>query len=216
MQRNWIGRSEGVEISFDVNDYADKLTVYTTRPDTFMGCTYLAVAAGHPLAQQAAANNPALAAFIDECRNTKVAEADMATMEKKGVDTGFKAIHPLTGEQIPVWAANFVLMEYGTGAVMAVPGHDQRDYEFASKYGLNIKPVILAADGSEPDLSEQALTEKGVLLTPASSAVLIMKRASTPLPTNWLPWAWASVKLTTVCATGAYPVSATGARRSRW
>ena len=163
MQRNWIGRSEGVEISFDVNDYADKLTVYTTRPDTFMGCTYLAVAAGHPLAQQAAANNPALAAFIDECRNTKVAEADMATMEKKGVDTGFKAIHPLTGEQIPVWAANFVLMEYGTGAVMAVPGHDQRDYEFASKYGLNIKPVILAADGSEPDLSEQALTEKGVL-----------------------------------------------------
>ncbi len=87
----------------------------------------------------------------------------MATMEKKGVDTGFKAIHPLTGEEIPVWAANFVLMEYGTGAVMAVPGHDQRDYEFASKYGLNIKPVILAADGSEPDLSEQALTEKGVL-----------------------------------------------------
>ena len=163
IQRNWIGRSEGVEISFDVNDYADKLTVYTTRPDTFMGCTYLAVAAGHPLAQQAAANNPALAAFIDECRNTKVAEADMATMEKKGVDTGFKAIHPLTGEEIPVWAANFVLMEYGTGAVMAVPGHDQRDYEFASKYGLNIKPVILAADGSEPDLSEQALTEKGVL-----------------------------------------------------
>jgi leucyl-tRNA synthetase len=163
MQRNWIGRSEGVEISFNVNEYADKLTVYTTRPDTFMGCTYLAVAAGHPLAQQAAANNPELAAFIDECRNTKVAEAEMATMEKKGVDTGFKAIHPLTGEEIPVWAANFVLMEYGTGAVMAVPGHDQRDYEFASKYGLNIKPVILAADGSEPDLSEQALTEKGTL-----------------------------------------------------
>lgn len=107
-----------------------------------MGCTYLAVAAGHPLAQQAAANNPALATFIDECRNTKVAEAEMATMEKKGVDTGYKAIHPLTGEAIPVWAANFVLMEYGTGAVMAVPGHDQRDYEFASKYGLNIKPVI--------------------------------------------------------------------------
>ena len=123
----------------------------------------LAVAAGHPLAQKAAENNPELAAFIDECRNTKVAEAEMATMEKKGVDTGFKAVHPLTGEEIPVWAANFVLMEYGTGAVMAVPGHDQRDYEFASKYGLNIKPVILAADGSEPDLSQQALTEKGVL-----------------------------------------------------
>ncbi|MEN8469910.1 leucine--tRNA ligase, partial [Enterobacter cloacae subsp. cloacae] len=134
-----------------------------TRPDTFMGATYLAVAAGHPLAQKAAENNPELATFIDECRNTKVAEADMATMEKKGVDTGFKAIHPLTGEAIPVWAANFVLMEYGTGAVMAVPGHDQRDYEFATKYGLTIKPVILAADGSEPDLSEQALTEKGTL-----------------------------------------------------
>lgn len=163
MQRNWIGRSEGVEITFDVKGYDNTLTVYTTRPDTFMGATYLAVAAGHPLAQKAAANNAELAAFIDECRNTKVAEAEMATMEKKGVDTGYKAIHPLTGEEIPVWAANFVLMEYGTGAVMAVPGHDQRDYEFASKYGLTIKPVILAADGSEPDLSEQALTEKGVL-----------------------------------------------------
>ena len=163
MQRNWIGRSEGVEITFDVNGYDNTLTVYTTRPDTFMGATYLAVAAGHPLAQKAAANNPELAAFIDECRNTKVAEAEMATMEKKGVDTGFKAVHPLTGEEIPVWAANFVLMEYGTGAVMAVPGHDQRDYEFATKYGLTIKPVILTAEGAEPDLSEQALTEKGVL-----------------------------------------------------
>ncbi|ETC75355.1 hypothetical protein SEEC5569_13410 [Salmonella enterica subsp. enterica serovar Cerro str. 5569] len=141
MQRNWIGRSEGVEITFDVKGYDNTLTVYTTRPDTFMGATYLAVAAGHPLAQKAAANNAELAAFIDECRNTKVAEAEMATMEKKGVDTGYKAIHPLTGEEIPVWAANFVLMEYGTGAVMAVPGHDQRDYEFASKYGLTIKPV---------------------------------------------------------------------------
>ncbi len=139
-----------MEITFNVNDYDNTLTVYTTRPDTFMGCTYLAVAAGHPLAQKAAENNAELAAF-DECRNTKVAEAEMATMEKKGVDTGFKAVHPLTGEEIPVWAAKLVLMEYGTGAVMAVPGHDQRDYEFASKYGLNIKPVILAADGSEPD-----------------------------------------------------------------
>ncbi|STE76236.1 leucyl-tRNA synthetase [Escherichia coli] len=105
MQRNWIGRSEGVEITFNVNDYDNTLTVYTTRPDTFMGCTYLAVAAGHPLAQKAAENNPELAAFIDECRNTKVAEAEMATMEKKGVDTGFKAVHPLTGEEIPVWGS---------------------------------------------------------------------------------------------------------------
>ncbi|GKW23447.1 leucine--tRNA ligase [Pectobacterium carotovorum subsp. carotovorum] len=163
MQRNWIGRSEGVEIAFDVADSAEKLTVYTTRPDTFMGVTYVAVAAGHPLAAQAAATNPALADFIAECRNTKVAEADMATMEKKGVATGLYAIHPLNGEKVAIWVANFVLMEYGTGAVMAVPGHDQRDWEFATKYDLSIKPVILNADGSEPDLSVQAMTEKGSL-----------------------------------------------------
>ena len=163
MQRNWIGRSEGVEIEFNVADSKEKLSVYTTRPDTFMGVTYLAVAAGHPLAAGAASTNPALADFIAECRNTKVAEADMATMEKKGMATGRFAVHPLTGELLPVWVANFVLMEYGTGAVMAVPGHDQRDWEFASKYDLPIKPVILAADGSEPDLSAAAMTEKGTL-----------------------------------------------------
>ncbi|WP_042859153.1 leucine--tRNA ligase [Dickeya sp. NCPPB 3274] len=163
MQRNWIGRSEGVEITFRIADGDDTLTVYTTRPDTFMGVTYVAVAAGHPLALKAAENNPALQDFIAECRNTKVAEADMATMEKKGVATGLFAIHPLTGENVPVWAANFVLMEYGTGAVMAVPGHDQRDWEFAHKYNLPVKPVILMADGSEPDLSAQAQTEKGRL-----------------------------------------------------
>jgi len=163
MQRNWIGRSEGVEITFDVVDSSEKLTVYTTRPDTFMGATYLAVAAGHPLAAQAAASNPALADFIAECRNTKVAEAEMATMEKKGMATGLFALHPLTGEQVPVWAANFVLMEYGTGAVMAVPAHDQRDWEFASKYDLNIKPVILNLDGSEPDVIAAAMTDKGTL-----------------------------------------------------
>ncbi|MBP2154674.1 MULTISPECIES: leucine--tRNA ligase [Erwinia] len=163
MQRNWIGRSEGVEIEFNVSNSPEKLRVYTTRPDTFMGVTYLAVAAGHPLAAQAAASNPALADFIAECRNTKVAEAEMATMEKKGMATGLYAQHPLTGEDVPVWVANFVLMEYGTGAVMAVPGHDQRDWEFATKYDLQIKPVILAADGSAPDLSEAAMTEKGTL-----------------------------------------------------
>ncbi|WJV63777.1 leucine--tRNA ligase [Pectobacteriaceae bacterium CE70] len=164
MQRNWIGRSEGVEITFDVADSDQKLTVYTTRPDTFMGVTYVAVAAGHPLASQAAEHNPALQDFIAECRNTKVAEADMATMEKKGVATGLFAIHPLSGEKVPVWVANFVLMEYGTGAVMAVPGHDQRDWEFATKYHLSIKPVILVSDGSTPDLSAQAMTEKGRLV----------------------------------------------------
>ncbi|MQC07015.1 leucine--tRNA ligase [Morganella morganii] len=163
MQRNWIGRSEGVEITFDVADSTEKLSVYTTRPDTFMGVTYLAVAAGHPLAQQAAQNNPELKTFIDECRNTKVAEAEMATMEKKGVATGMFAIHPLTGEKVAVWVANFVLMEYGTGAVMAVPAHDQRDWEFATKYGLPIKPVILGEDGNAPDISEAAMTGKNTL-----------------------------------------------------
>ncbi|HFF9139427.1 TPA: leucine--tRNA ligase [Yersinia enterocolitica] len=163
MQRNWIGRSEGVDIVFNVADSEEKLSVYTTRPDTFMGVTYVAVAAGHPLSLQAAATNPALADFVAECRNTKVAEAEMATMEKKGMVTGLYAIHPLTGEKLPIWAANFVLMDYGTGAVMAVPGHDARDWEFATKYNLPIKPVILAADGSEPDLSQEAMTEKGIL-----------------------------------------------------
>lgn len=163
MQRNWIGRSEGVEITFNVADSKEKLTVYTTRPDTFMGATYVAVAAGHPLAQQGARNNPALTDFIDECRNTKVAEAEMATMEKKGMPTGLFVVHPLSGEQLPVWVANFVLMEYGTGAVMAVPAHDQRDWEFATKYDLPIKPVILNLDGSRPDVSAEAMTDKGAL-----------------------------------------------------
>ncbi|CNE01370.1 leucine--tRNA ligase [Yersinia nurmii] len=163
MQRNWIGRSEGVEITFDVANSAEKLTVYTTRPDTFFGVTYVAVAAGHPLALEAAKTNPALAEFVDECRNTKVAEAEMATMEKKGMATGLSAIHPLTGEEVAIWVANFVLMDYGTGAVMAVPGHDQRDWEFATKYNLPIQPVILTAEGTAPDLSAAPLTEKGTL-----------------------------------------------------
>ncbi|PZL97630.1 leucine--tRNA ligase [Pantoea graminicola] len=163
MQRNWIGRSEGVEITFDVANSEEQVTVYTTRPDTFIGATYVAVAAGHPLATRASVNNPALADFIAECRNTKVAEADMATMEKKGMATGLAVTHPLTGEQLPVWVANFVLMEYGTGAVMAVPAHDQRDWEFATKYDLPIKPVVLNLDGSIPDVSAAAMTDKGAL-----------------------------------------------------
>ncbi|NGN99565.1 leucine--tRNA ligase [Grimontia sp. S25] len=162
MQRNWIGRSEGVELKFQVAGESD-LEVYTTRPDTLMGVTYVGIAAGHPLAAKAAQDNPELAAFIEECKNTKVAEAELATMEKKGMDTGLKAIHPLTGREVPIFIANFVLMDYGTGAVMAVPGHDQRDFEFATKYGLNIEPVILAEDGNAPDISEAAHTEKGVL-----------------------------------------------------
>ncbi|MBN6059822.1 leucine--tRNA ligase [Aggregatibacter actinomycetemcomitans] len=164
MQRNWIGRSEGVEITFDIKDTNEKLAVYTTRPDTFYGVSYVAVAAAHPLATLAAQNNPALAQFIQEAKNTKVAEADIATMEKKGMATGLYAVHPLTGELLPVWVANFVLMHYGTGAVMAVPAHDQRDYEFAQKYGLPIKQVIEPIHGEEIDLTKQAFTKHGKLI----------------------------------------------------
>ncbi|WP_025673780.1 leucine--tRNA ligase [Salinivibrio socompensis] len=163
MQRNWIGRSEGVELTFDVEGEHPSLDVYTTRPDTLMGVTYVGIAAGHPLAEAAAKNNPALAEFVQECRNTKVAEAELATMEKKGMATGLYATHPLNGRRVPIFVANFVLMGYGTGAVMAVPAHDQRDFEFASKYALDIEPVILDENGNAPDLSEQAYTEKGKL-----------------------------------------------------
>ncbi|MGL4827030.1 MAG: leucine--tRNA ligase [Vibrionaceae bacterium] len=162
MQRNWIGRSEGIELAFSVPNEAD-LHVYTTRPDTLMGVTYVAIAAAHPLATKAAANNRALAEFIDTCKNTKVAEAQLATMEKLGMDTGLRATHPLTGEAVPIFVANFVLMDYGTGAVMAVPAHDQRDFEFASKYALPIKAVIRPADGSPLAIEEAAYTEKGLL-----------------------------------------------------
>ena len=144
MQRNWIGRSEGLEIQFKVEGEREPLSVFTTRPDTLMGVTYLAIAAEHPLALKAAQAKPLVAAFIDECRHGGTAEADIETQEKKGVDSGLSAIHPVTGETVPVWIANFVLMGYGTGAVMAVPGHDQRDWEFATKYDLLIKMVIVS------------------------------------------------------------------------
>ena len=167
MQRNWIGRSEGVEITFDVADTNEKVAVYTTRPDTFYGVSYLGIAAAHPLANLAAQNNPELASFIQEAKNAKVAEADLATMEKKGMATGLFAIHPLTGEKLPIWVANFVLMHYGTGAVMAVPAHDQRDFEFAQKYGLQIKQVIEPIANEEIDLTKQAFTEHGKLVNSA-------------------------------------------------
>ena len=147
MQRNWIGRSEGVNLRFGLEG-GDDIEVYTTRPDTLMGATYVAVAAKHPLALQAAESNAELAAFIEAQSVGGVAEAELATMEKLGMDTGLKAIHPLTGETVPVWAANFVLMGYGSGAVMSVPGHDERDHEFACKYGLPIVQVVAKADGS--------------------------------------------------------------------
>ena len=167
MQRNWIGRSEGVEITFDVADTAEKVAVYTTRPDTFYGVSYLGIAAAHPLADLAAEKNPELAEFIREAKNAKVAEADLATMEKKGMATGLFAIHPLTGEKLPIWIANFVLMHYGTGAVMAVPAHDQRDFEFAQKYSLPIKQVIAPLEDEEIDLTKQAFVEHGKLVNSA-------------------------------------------------
>ncbi|MES2606543.1 MAG: leucine--tRNA ligase [Pseudomonadota bacterium] len=165
MQQNWIGRSEGLEFSFKVVGSDELLTVYTTRPDTLMGVTYCAVAAQHPLALEAAKSNPALAAFIKKQDNIKLAEAEMATLEKEGMDTGLKAIHPITGEQVPIWTANFVLMSYGSGAVMSVPAHDQRDYEFAKKYGLAIKQVISPDHISKDcNIEKEAFTERGILI----------------------------------------------------
>ncbi len=164
MQRNWIGRSEGVELTFDVVGEEQPLTVFTTRPDTLFGVTYMAVAAEHPLAVKAAAGNAEITAFIDECKKTDAAEATLETMEKKGMPLGISVVHPLTGEEVPLWVANFVLMSYGTGAVMAVPGHDERDWEFAKKHGLPIKQVIAPADGSEIDIDEAVFVEKGVLV----------------------------------------------------
>ncbi len=164
MQANWIGRSEGVEIDFPVPEIAVPLRIYTTRPDTLMGVTYLAVAAEHPLALKAAENDTLIADFINSCKMMETSEAAMETMEKRGIDSGVKALHPLTGELVPVWIANFVLMGYGTGAVMAVPAHDQRDYEFATKYGIAIKQVIFSNNPTvEIDCSEQAYTAKGLL-----------------------------------------------------
>jgi leucyl-tRNA synthetase len=164
MQANWIGRSEGVEMDFPVSEMAQPLRIYTTRPDTLMGVTYLAVAAEHPLALKAAENNADIGIFINDCKLMETSEAAMETMEKRGIDSGIKALHPISGEQVPVWIANFVLMGYGTGAVMAVPAHDQRDFEFAKKYGIAIKQVIFAKDAEhDDDCSEQAYTVKGVL-----------------------------------------------------
>jgi len=160
MQRNWIGKSRGMEVQFPYDEasigQAGALKVFTTRPDTLMGATYVAVAAEHPLATLAAQGNPALQAFIDECKSGSVAEADIATQEKKGVATSLRVRHPLTGETLPVWVANYVLMHYGDGAVMAVPAHDERDFEFASKYQLPIKAVVRTSAGDEVGSEWQA------------------------------------------------------------
>ena len=165
MQKNWIGRSEGLCFQFEV-DLKDQepIEVYTTRPDTLMGITYVALAPEHPLAQKAAKENPAIEDFIQTCKRIHRVEAELATMEKRGIATSFHAIHPITGQKVPIWIANYVLIEYGSGAVMAVPGHDQRDFEFAKHYKLPIKQVIAPLEGPDPGISEQAFVEKGKLI----------------------------------------------------
>ena len=164
MQRNWIGRSEGAIIDFEIVNQPQTIEVFTTRPDTLMGVTYLAIAPQHPLAEQAAKNNPSLQKFIEECRAIPTAEAVIATLEKRGCDTGFKAKHPITGDLIPVWAANFVVMDYGSGAVMSVPAHDERDFEFAQKYHLPLRQVIKPADNNEHNFKKSAFTTPGILI----------------------------------------------------
>ena len=166
MQRNWIGKSRGVELAFGLDETVanlDRIEVYTTRPDTLYGVTYVSLAAEHPITLALAENNTELAEFIAACKQASVAEADMAQAEKLGMDTGLRATHPLTGEAIPVWVANYVLMDYGSGAVMAVPAHDERDWEFARKYALPMKTVVCDADGQPAETADSAYTEHGVL-----------------------------------------------------
>ncbi|ROO27280.1 leucyl-tRNA synthetase [Salinisphaera orenii MK-B5] len=164
MQANWIGRSTGLEIDFEVAGQDEPLTVYTTRPDTLHGATYMALAADHPLVAAAADTDAELAAFVEECRAGGTAEAGLETRDKKGYRLPVEAIHPLSGEKLPIFAANFVLMGYGTGAVMSVPAHDQRDWEFATAYGLPIVPVVADAEGNAPDIGRGASADKGVLI----------------------------------------------------
>ena len=164
MQRNWIGKSYGCEIEFSVRDYIEPVKIYTTRPDTLLGVTYLAVAAEHPLASFVKKNNPVIEAFVNECTRGSVAEADLATAEKIGMDSGLKAIHPITQKEVPIWIANYVLMTYGSGAVMAVPAHDERDFHFAKKYNLNIEQVIEPINSEEINLTQEAYTEHGRLI----------------------------------------------------
>ncbi|MEE2982692.1 MAG: leucine--tRNA ligase [Pseudomonadota bacterium] len=164
MQRNWIGRSEGLLIRFPLSDGSGDLAVYTTRPDTLLGATYMAIAPEHPLAVAAAVGNDKLEAFLDSCRRQSTSEAVLARVEKRGEPLGFNVNHPLTGDRLPVWVANFVLMAYGTGAVMSVPAHDQRDWEFASEHRLPIRQVVAPADGAAVDIDRGAFTDHGVLV----------------------------------------------------
>ncbi|WP_133127486.1 leucine--tRNA ligase [Legionella nagasakiensis] len=185
MQRNWIGRSEGTEIYFKVPDYPKRLKIYTTRPDTIMGATYLAVAPDHPLAKQAALQNKEVQEFLDSCQGVRMAEAEIATMEKRGINSGMIAIHPISGKEIPIWIANFVLMQYGSGAVMAVPAHDQRDWEFAAKYKLPMQEVIQPEGVRAHNLKNSAFTEEGILINSGEFNGLSSSEAKTII-TAWL------------------------------
>ena len=149
MQANWIGKSVGMEIEFTTAE--GPMKVFTTRPDTLMGATFMAVAPEHPIARRAAGQSDDVAAFVRSCAAGGVSEADIAAQEKRGIDTGFTAEHPLTGDELPIWIANYVLMAYGEGAIMAVPAHDERDFEFANKYGLPIRQVIQPESGGDYD-----------------------------------------------------------------
>jgi len=162
MQKNWIGKSEGMVFKFAIKDSQDSIDVYTTRPDTIMGSTFIAISTNHEIAIKASANNKEISRFIEEQKNTTVAEADIAKQEKLGVDTKIFAIHPFTGEELPIWIGNFVLSGYGSGALMAVPAHDQRDYEFAKKYNLKITQVVKSSE--DIDINEKAIIEKNILI----------------------------------------------------
>ncbi len=180
MQKNWIGRSEGAEITFPITGTRETLTIFTTRPDTLFGVTYVALAPQHPLAKLAAEKNPAVQTFLESCRNIKVSEADLATLEKKGIATDFTVTHPITNAKIPVWIANFVLMEYGSGAVMAVPAHDQRDFEFATQYQLPIKQVI-KPNAAAWDFSKGAFVDAGIIMASEQFNGLDSKTAGTQI-----------------------------------
>lgn len=180
MQRNWIGRSEGCEIYFKVNAYPKRLKIYTTRTDTLMGATYLAISPDHPLAKLAAKNDTAVAAFVESCQGIRMAEAEIATAEKRGIDTGMRAIHPLTEQELPIWIANFVLMQYGAGAVMAVPAHDQRDWEFAEKYQLP-RQVVIQSSPDNHDYNNAAYTGEGVLIASGDFTGLTSAKAKTAI-----------------------------------
>lgn len=183
MQRHWIGKSEGAEIVFEVEG-EEPLTVFTTRPDTLFGATYIAIAPQHLLAKKVAENNTELGHFLEQCRNIKVAEAELATIEKRGLPLSRYAIHPVTQQKLPIWVANFVVTDYGSGAIMAVPAHDQRDFEFAQKYQLQIKPVIMPAGDAHWDFSKEAYTLPGTLIESQSFSGLDSKSAQAAIVTH--------------------------------